>query len=81
MGFQKVTAFKKRLIVESANKHGVIMFRFGRSESKTLRLDLSEFLCLSHILEHDYVFYDPEREVFATEDELRQVRRPTNIIT
>ena len=72
----RVEAFKKILSITSGRSYGSVIIKFERVAQKELIQleDLTEFLCLVHMLEHDIVYYDTDNKVFQSQ---KEYSRPT----
>ena len=64
----QVSHFSKALKIEGQNQYGFIKVFFGSPQTfkPFPRLSFEKFLALSHLLENDTVFYDPNKKIFVT---------------
>jgi len=80
MAYKRVIKYQKLLSVQNANKYGsIIIIWEGGRRPKRLDLQLNEFLSLSHMLENDNVFYEPQTRLFASQYEQPKFTAPTNL--
>jgi len=70
MALKRILSYRKLLVIDTEDNYGTIFFKY-QGGRKVVRkdLELEEFLCLSHMLENDIVFYDTKDKYFASQVE------------
>lgn len=63
----EVTHFRKAFYPETSRGYGIITVYFKNNKPTwSKRLSLTKFLTLSHMLENDKVFFNPQTKFFET---------------